>query len=1039
VRDRANTSSWPTGISLFTRRSHKPARSGARLAGLISLLALSLCAFFASSASAAEPPTVVFGPRTPAETTITVEGTVDIHEGAETEYLLEWKTEHEEWSEEGGHAAFIGIIPAGTSGTTPFTAEATGLEPETGYEFRLFMLSSEYPEYFAPEAGPYPEETTNAATPVPPVISGERVTGVGPENATLDATINSKRFATTYAFEWVRESEGWSSSNVFKSGSLGPLPADNIEREVSFSVTGLTPATSYLWRVTAKNEGGSAVPGESHFATRALATGPLTDCPNEPFRVGFAANLPDCRAYEQATPTDKNGIPVQGLADWLIASSDSSTPRVSFFASAATGIPASGGGRQEFTPMLSSRNTDSWSTQKLFPPETAQARVAFLVGESENLGYALVEARSNPQINNPATVALYLIDTTTESVLQIASIEGETAAYAFAGDAVADDGSYAFFESSNPVASTSGAAPGVSNLYRWDRATDAVALVSKLPASEKGGAAPSSGSFGGAYSWYPEHSPWIGGATNGQYVQAIHAVGPGGGQIYFTAAETGESDSGQIYLRRGLDGSTPTTVGVSKANEGVVDPVIENEYLGVPFPAAFQEATPDGARAFFTSAQKLTTDAATGANDEGNDLYLYDANADPSHPLVDVTGGLETPQSPRGAQVEGLLGINTAGTIGYFVGLGAVATGATPGEPNIYRFEEGVSGKFRLTFVATLSTSNYRENDEGNFSDGTYHNRSPESSFNFLGKTSRVSQSGEDLLFSSVADLTGYDNGGCGTTEPYESPCSEIYLYSQQSKEVICISCDPTGEAAIGPAVLTATFLNVGTLQSPAGQPPISHMTRNLSSDGDRIFFQTPDPLAPGDDNTSSCRYLLHHEGVPRALATCTDTYEWEAPGTPGGSCTKAEVNGGCLYLLSSGTSGDAADFVDASPDGSNVFIATSSPLVPTDRDQLYDLYDVRVGGGLAAQFTQPAAPCEGEGCKSPALQPNASVSAGTSSFVGPGNQTKGAVKCKKGYVKSHGKCVKKKKHKKKKHNKKSKKKHKKTHGHSGSGKGGRK
>ncbi len=1014
-----------------------------RLLWALAVGALSLAALvMAAPASAAAPPTTVFGSFTPGETTVEVNASVDIHEGAQTLVLLQWKTEHEEWSTESGHATFVMYLNEGTSGAIPFTVEAKELEPETTYEFRIYTDSSEYPEHHEPEVAPYPESTTTAATPVPPVVSGEGISAVGSEEATLEAVINPRRFETRYGFEYALESvikaEGWTSPAVVKTGVLGTLPKDNAEHQVSYRISGLTPGALYAWRVSAENVAGSPEnPKENHFATRPSTAGPLTGCPNEAFRVGLGANLPDCRAYEQVTPTDKNGIPVQGLTDWLAASSDSSMPRVSFFASAATGIPSGGGGRQEFTPMLSSRNADSWSTQKLFPPETAQARVATFKGESENLRFALVEVRSSPQINGAGTVALYLIDTTTESVHQIASIEGETSETPFAGVAVANDGSYVFFESTLPVATASGAAPGVRNLYRWDSTTDAVSVVGKLPSSEKGGAAPSTGSFGGAYAWYPEQEPWTGGATNGQYVQAIHAVGPDGGQIYFTAAQSGEAESGQIYLRRGLNSSTPSTVAVSKANDGIVDPVVEEEYFGVPFPAAFQEATADGTRAFFTSPQKLTADAATGPYDQGNDLYIYDTNADPSHPLVDVTGGLETADNPNGARVEGLLGINTAGTVGYFVGRGAVATGATSGEPNIYRFEEVASGQFHLTFVATLSTENYYSNDARNWSNGTYREGFLETGSSFYGRTARVSQNGESLLFSSVAPLTGYDNKGCGTEEPYKLRCSELFLYSQQSQEITCISCDPSGEAAKGSADLTTTWLNVSTLQIPLGRPPISHMTRNLSSDGDQIFFQSPDPLVAGDQNSSTCRYLLDHQGVIRSLATCTDTYEWEAPGTPGGSCTKAEVNGGCLYLLSSGASQDPADFIDASTDGSNVFMATSEPLVPTDRDQLYDLYDLRTDGGLAGQFALPATPCENEGCKSPAVQPNAPASAGTSSFVGPGNQTKSA-KCKKGYVKSHGKCVKK-KQKKKQKKKGKKKKHKKTHGHSGSGKGGRK
>jgi hypothetical protein len=122
---------------------------------------------------------------------------------------------------------------------------------------------------------------------------------------------------------------------------------------------------------------------------------------------------------------------------------------------------------------------------------------------------------------------------------------------------------------------------------------------------------------------------------------------------------------------------------------------------------------------------------------------------------------------------------------------------------------------------------------------------------------------------------------------------------------------------------------------------------------------------------------------VPRDTNAKQDVYEWEEPGT--GDCTQASPaysppNGGCVSLISSGKSPQDSSFLDASANGEDVFISTSSSLLPQDPG-LIDIYDARVGGG----FPQPtqAAPCQGEACQGAAQNP-ADITPGSASFVGP-------------------------------------------------------
>ena len=93
--------------------------------------------------------------------------------------------------------------------------------------------------------------------------------------------------------------------------------------------------------------------------------------------------------------------------------------------------------------------------------------------------------------------------------------------------------------------------------------------------------------------------------------------------------------------------------------------------------------------------------------------------------------------------------------------------------------------------------------------------------------------------------------------------------------------------------------------------------------------------------------------------------------------------NGGCLSLISSGESPTDSEFIDASADGTDVFFATNSSLLPQDPG-LIDIYDARAGGGYPPPPNLLAA-CEGEACQGPLAPPN-DPTPSSSAFEGAGN-----------------------------------------------------
>jgi hypothetical protein len=892
-----------------------------------------------------------------------------------------------------GSTAACEAPDAGEVGTgsqpVPVHADIEHLAPNKKYHFRLVGESGEFGGVSA-AGGDTTEETVG-----PPRIISQEFSAIGQTAATISGVINPDGEPTAYLVEYVTDAafneNGYATATKVPAGGMG-IGSGRSGVAVSQSLTELVPATKYHFRLSATNSSGNANGPDQVFVTQGM--GPVFGpCPeNEPFRVGWSALLPDCRAYEQASSPDKNGDSVAGVYPLLFAAEDGSG--VSYYSAAGALPPAERGGTQNYATYLASRDgaAGSWSSQRLLPPQEFGEK-AELLGTTSDLRFAIVEAGPLGESG------LFEIDTEDGAVIPIVPYQKTQSGAVFGFDGAAAGGSQVFFESSLAIPTSPtepSPAPGHDNLYRWDRASGLVTLVGVLPTAD-GGGAPPAGSFGGSFEWYEFENLSHGGALNigtNEFeplaVAEAHAISPSGDQVYFTSAGTG-----QLYLRRGLEGSNPTTVHVSTPNAGVISSFGEQ-------PAAFQEATPDGSRAFFMSRQKLTADATTGSEENGMDLYRWDSSAPTTEALTDI---VPDPGDPNGAEVQGLLGVSASGSSGYFIARGVLAAGAKRGDENLYRFSEKAAGGFRITFIATLANASGQGPDRRNVS--------PKVSFAFpYGKTSRVSEDGKTLLFASRESLTGYDNVNTEGLDCEGGVCPELYVFSAKTEKVTCVSCDPTGAPPVGAASLQSQFFNAYFTTT---EPPAVSLSRNLSADGTRVFFQTPDPLVAADENGKvACAAFGGEPGKHNAAGPgrCQDVYEWEAVGS--GSCKAIEVNGGCLYLLSTGQSEQASYFVGASREGSNAFIATDSQLVPSDRDRAADVYDVRVNGGLASQYaTSPPSCGSAEACKAPVATPALPASPATPSFQGPGNRK--PKQCKKGFVRQHGKCVKKPEHRTKK------------------------
>jgi hypothetical protein len=881
------------------------------------------------------PPTASIDPvSTFTGTTATFSGHVN-PEGLFAKYRFEYSSDGgEKWT----------AVPPTEAELPPDSAEhavsreAASLEALTKYQVRLVAIK-------ALGAGEAVAEISFETGVAAPIASAPVAVAISDSGAKLEGTVNPENEDSSYRFQCVSQVE-FEASGYANAVDLPPggetVAAAGADVKVSQPASGLTPATTYRCRLLASNATGSVIGPEMTFNTYL------------PAGVG----LPDGRAYEQASPVQKNAADVRALERLSKAAPDGSA--ITFYSTAGTG---GGEGGQQFPSYVATRRGGEWGTYGLLPSSVFGERT-IVKGWSDDL------TRSYPLLWNSGTNAtLYVRENETGAMHEIASdlvpASGEKspegAAY-FADESAG--GAEVLFESNTVLAPEAKA--GVSNLYVWDRASGEISLASVLP---NGSTAPS-GAFAGTYYWL-ELNAKRGGAAVRNYTQDMETISNDGSRVFFTT-----SNVNQLYVRKNPTSPGASTVQVSASQKTVPDPK-------GPKKAAFMEATPDGHYVFFTSPSELTNDATTGTADQGNDLYRYDTE---SGELIDIA---PDEADANGAEVQGVLGSSDDGSYVYFVANGVLAGGAMPGgcalSPitgfsvgtgpcNIYLWHDGT-----INFVSRMA-------DDGGIGDTDSSNWQPGNREGILpDRSAQVTPDGKTATFTSKLQLTSYDNEGL----------RELYRYNT-SEGLTCVSCSPTGAAPVGPVGLRDIAAPAISVASQT-----AFILHNLSSSGGRVFFESADKLVASDVNGDAGCPLIG-EGV----RTCQDVYEWEAKGE--GSCQSEAQNGGCLYLISSGESPEPSYFADAGANGADAFFLTRQQLVRQDTDQLLDVYDARVGGGIAAQNAPPPTPCEGEACKQGVPVTPTSESPGSASFTAAGNPKPNHHKKKRHAKKHHKKKAKK-------------------------------
>jgi hypothetical protein len=726
-------------------------------------------------------------------------------------------------------------------------------------------------------------------------------------------------------------------------------------------------------------------------------------CLNEASRQGPSVDLPECRVYEQVTPVDKGdavdifgsrvgreGEQIVATGNQAYVAEDGDAILVKTDGSFAADASASA------SAYVFSRGVEGWGMNVLAQSIAASQEVGeepefvfdprdlSAVGFNDEIGthselYGGDEsAFQQTELAGPAggpyaplfSLSGHAAQNEEEKVEMVGGsedlshviLEGENHSLA-AGAEGQDTGTDALYER------TGGGecAPGTSNC----RLVDVDGEGKPMACGAALGQGRSELSAGGAYG----------------------AVSSDGSRIFFTAPEPGASGVGcwnpgvspqenppELYVRE--DGAR--TVEISVPHEAGVDVGPGGSPL---MPAVFVGASSDGSRVFFMTKTDLTQGAV------GHAPELYEYNAEPGvgeKALTLISGGKSGTVE---GNVDSVTAISSDGSSVYFSAFGRLVPGASEYSPgggfspvNLYRYDT-MTGE--TTFISTLNKYDYPgvfgerlggwyESELGG---GANSKEGTEDEGLDVGKEWYTTGDGQFLVFGTVLPLTGFDNtpaAGARCPNNYTDAgggipggCFELFRYDAASGQIVCVSC--AGDAPVDGAYFARTYF-----ESPSVGPP-----RPVSENGEHVFFESANVL------------------VPQALPGRNHVYEW---------------HGGVISLISSPSDPGSAFLLGSSADGGNVFFVTHAQLSAVDTDQAADIYDARVGGGFVG-VVPPA--CTGTGCQGvPAAPPVFATPAGVT-FEGVGNflpsetlvKTAPKKRCRSGFVRKRGRCVKVKKH----------------------------
>ncbi len=584
-------------------------------------------------------------------------------------------------------------------------------------------------------------------------------------------------------------------------------------------------------------------------------------CPNAEFRSGAAANLPDCRAWEQISPVDKGGNDIMNTSA-VAASTDGN--RALFY---AAGAFAGAETVTYETTYVGARGATDWLTRGADGPlvPTGMLIKATLgmsddgtkavVAATHALAPGAIDGGSNLYVRDLTQPHSYRLIVANESPAMYQEMTGFGGQFAYLGGN--SDLSAVGFTATVPM--VEGAPEGMRAAYLWHDGR--LSLASRLP---NGAALEASARL----------------ADTPPRDQNI--VSEDGTRLTFEVNRE-SMNSGNRTLYQHVEGQGTSLVVRSRR---------AGDDASAPGEALAWEASADGRTVTFVSTEPLTDDAEFSGV-RPNWLYRWTADDDQ---LVNLTATHTAPDA--GGLGLGLLRVSPDGRYSWFFAMKPLRPGTNPGAAGLIYVVDSQTGALHV--VAALDR-------EGSMPDV------------------RVSPNGRHIAFQSFSSVLGNDNAdqACKAFgRPGDDGfCGNVYTWSVESpaSAPTCLSCGPDGMHRIGAAAsfgwLATTFdgrqsravlddgrvffdsadrlvpgdgndvgdvyqytpgRGLALLSSGVSGEPASF--GDAAPDGSNVFFVTADRLVPQDRDALGDLYTARIGG---GLAS-----QHVAPRDPGGGCT---------------------------------------------------------------------------------------------------------------------------------------------------------